>query len=429
MVKIKFFDILFGKSIKEERVPAIELKEWLEYYSAKKLKSINKGINDASLKFNTQLQTAKELLGELENSELMNKEITPREIHLMQGNRESYIKKLNLFLDENNFPDKDFQVITEFCQNFHGHMDVLNSGTHRSYYILKNFFDKEMVAIAQCLKTCEDLVLRAEEILESSEVGHINALNKKTYELNEAIIKSDALKKQLSDHQEKMREVSDKRTQVKDKMESMGTSSEYKDFNDNIQEKEHNLKNRAKIADELSLIFSEIRTAAISFQKSEGVSQILEDYLDRPVDAIIKDDNYDILHKLSEIRAKIKDKTLEVNDKKKNKILAAIDKVDREFLLSKRAELKNIDARLKEINTTLEKASVSMNFKELEYQLEHFNAKMENMEKEISALVKAEKSLEIEKQMDSLERQIFEITGVQVTIAVQNSDEDKAEVD
>ena len=60
-----------------------------------------------------------EHLSKLGKEELHNPNITEREIHLMEGNRDSYIQHHTLFIQQSVVPEKlDYRNTSTFCENF-----------------------------------------------------------------------------------------------------------------------------------------------------------------------------------------------------------------------------------------------------------------------------------------------------------------------
>mgnify|MGYP006307808035 CR=1 FL=1 len=98
MVKVSFLKKLFNLEPKEVTIPDIELQDWLEEYSKEKFEKENNKIENYLTKFVDEISKTLDNLEKLKDEELMNKKIPPREIHLMRGNRKTYIEKTKLFL-------------------------------------------------------------------------------------------------------------------------------------------------------------------------------------------------------------------------------------------------------------------------------------------------------------------------------------------
>ena len=91
-----FLEKIFGKKTEHVEIDKIELKEWLD--SKKLLTEIDHEINkrlEGIKKIKSELNKK---LEDLELAKLINPDIPKREKQIMQGNRDNYIRKTQLFL-------------------------------------------------------------------------------------------------------------------------------------------------------------------------------------------------------------------------------------------------------------------------------------------------------------------------------------------
>lgn len=417
MVKIDFLNKLFKKKPQEINIPAIELKEWLDNFSKEKFERLNENIQDNLAKFEEQASKTRELLSELDNAELLNKKISQRELHLMNGNRSTYIKKVTGFLDSLDIKgssDKNHKEIIEFCEEFEDKLDELNNSSRRSYYILKEFFESEMVKIAYSIKTLESTLVKIKELLNSKEIKEINSLYSKIHNLNEDIIKNETINNELSELKNQLNQTKEKKAITQDKLNGLKLSKEFKDFNDLKQQHESIILKIKEHESEIKTIFLNIDRALRKYKRSSLHEKLIDKYMENASAALLIDKDLEIINVLEKLKDSVEKEHVEL--KNKEKTVKNLNKITSEFLINKRDEINRINELKKDLNSKIEKISVSMDFKEAEYQLEHFENKISNFENEIDSAVKKQNSLNIELKKEQLQNQLYNITETKIII-------------
>ncbi|MBN2423172.1 hypothetical protein JXB41_08165 [Candidatus Woesearchaeota archaeon] len=408
---------MFKKKPQEINIPAIELKEWLDNFSKEKFERLNENIQDNLAKFEEQASKTRELLSELDNAELLNKKISQRELHLMNGNRSTYIKKVTGFLDSLDIKgssDKNHKEIIEFCEEFEDKLDELNNSSRRSYYILKEFFESEMVKIAYSIKTLESTLVKIKELLNSKEIKEINSLYSKIHNLNEDIIKNETINNELSELKNQLNQTKEKKAITQDKLNGLKLSKEFKDFNDLKQQHESIILKIKEHESEIKTIFLNIDRALRKYKRSSLHEKLIDKYMENASAALLIDKDLEIINVLEKLKDSVEKEHVEL--KNKEKTVKNLNKITSEFLINKRDEINRINELKKDLNSKIEKISVSMDFKEAEYQLEHFENKISNFENEIDSAVKKQNSLNIELKKEQLQNQLYNITETKIII-------------
>ncbi|MBD3204467.1 hypothetical protein GF327_09325 [Candidatus Woesearchaeota archaeon] len=415
MVKVDFIKKLFMIEQRKEIVPAIELEDWLDEYKKKEFGNIYDNIDKKLEQIKQTINDIREELEILKSLELENKDISPREKHVMQGNRKSYILKTTHFLDSIELPEEEYEKILKFSKDFEKKLDQLNNQTRRSYYILRNFFDDNMTDIAEKLKSLSDNILRLREIVLTKEIRLINGLKSKIHELNDNIIRKNSVNKDILNKKKELEEIKGKKKSLEYKLESLKHSKEYRKFQKLNKQREIILKEISNTQKKVKNDFFRLQRPLKKFEKATG-NDLIEKYLDDAPDELVRDKNFRIASILDNLRKAIKNETFKLKNPKK--FLQELDKLNRESLERDRKSLISLSEEKKDINTRLEKITVTMDYKEVEYQLEHFEEKKKDAEKKLNELISLRDSLDISEKKENLENQIFEITGVKVIIEI-----------
>jgi predicted nucleic acid-binding Zn-ribbon protein len=414
VIKISFIKKIFNFKPKQEEIPAIELKEWLDSYSQDKFERINNKIRNYSEKFRDKISEVKDLLNNLRETELLNKNISPREIHVMRGNREAYINKVSNFINSIEIPEKEYNEILKFCKSFEEKLDELNKSSRRSYYILKNFFNTEMLDIAQGIKNLEDIVIKSRETLMSKQVRLINALNNKIHDLNSCLIKKNSLEKEISQLETELERLHNKKDNLHEKVNNIKESNDFMDFKKLKNKKEslnHKINNLEK---EINNLFFSINRLLKKFHRKTLNQELIQDYLENSSDALLEDKNIGIIKELNKMKELIEKD--EIKLKNKDKFLEKLEKITEKFLKQKRKEILENKEKINKINSKIEKITITMDYKELEYQIDHFSEKIKKIEQEKKEKNKQLEELNIDSKIEKLETLIYEITNVKVNI-------------
>ena len=185
---------LFGnkKEIDTVYVELGKLSLWFDEKTEPLLENIK---DDIQAKFNEiriNCERARESSRALANTMLRNDKIPERAIQVMQGNREAYIKSVNLFLDQIKTPSSiNMGLINDFLSRFEENLNYFTKTSSRSYYVLQEFFRDESGAIAQYIKKVDFL---ARSIFDN-DYRKINAVSQKIEEIDSFL----ALRKKAGD--------------------------------------------------------------------------------------------------------------------------------------------------------------------------------------------------------------------------------------
>jgi hypothetical protein len=412
VVNIKFLEKLFNTK-KEAQIPAIELQEWFENQSEDNLKKIDENIDSSFNEVENIKQNIITHLKELEKSELMNPDvIQSREKHMMQGNREAYIRKMNNFLDSLTIPELTYDSALEFSQSLEEKLDTLSQNTQRSFYILKNFFDDVLSKITKELKELENTGKYIIKIVTEDEVKKILDTIDSIKDFNERLHNKEKIETKLDEMNVELVEKENKKEETKEKIEKLKSSESFIEYNNLIIKESNANKKINKIKTDILQVISPFEKSLRKFQRESVKEEIIKAYLNNPSKALLQDKDIDILNILKNLKIWLNKEDI----KSKEKIIKKIDSLNYKIFLDLAENLVRSEKEAESIKNSVKANPSDMNFKELAYQIEHFDSKIKTLKSEIKKSETELNSLKIKSKKEKLESEIFEFSGTELTI-------------
>ena len=407
---------LFGnkKEIDTVYVELGKLSLWFDEKTEPLLENIK---DDIQAKFNEiriNCERARESSRALANTMLRNDKIPERAIQVMQGNREAYIKSVNLFLDQIKTPSSiNMGLINDFLSRFEENLNYFTKTSSRSYYVLQEFFRDESGAIAQYIKKVDFL---ARSIFDN-DYRKINAVSQKIEEIDSFL----ALRKKAGDliEEEKTNysSINAMKKETMDKMEKLEQSRDYRELQELGKEKDRISKEIRDNEAELISLFSPIEKSMKKYEKITLYGAgILRDYIDSPLHGLMKDDGLNITEVLAKMREAVESNQLDLNDKKKERTIEALGMVSKERLQQiAKKHYEHVDSmeklkRREGINTAAQKLN------ELNYKLSHLDNQLERSRSTIEKISKQMERTDIKKMISEIEKDVEDLLSVRLRV-------------
>ncbi len=409
-----FLDNIFGREPKEKTIKSIELKEWLEEIAPEVLEEFNKDIKEIYSDIEKTKAELHEKIDVLEDAELVNKNIPDREIHIMEGNRENYIKRTYHFIEDLRLPEQHYDEIEEFCKDFTNLLDKFNKNTGKAYYVLKNFYNKEMQDIASQLKNIETYVDELQEIVQSKSIKQYQNLFIEIRKLNEAIVESDKLTHEINSVKGEMEETKRKKDHLKEKMSELKESDDFSQFNKIEKERKEVDEETSKLNERILSKFKGIERYLKKEAHGTKKEEFVNTYIRNPLESVEDDANLDIVDVLQRLRKSLRD--IELKKKEEDKIKKVIDGLDKKHLTSVQEKIGKLKKKKSKLNEKVKKKTVMVDYKDYEYRIEHAEEKIERLEGEIKVKKAMFEDLKLSNKIERLEVQLSEFSGYEVEI-------------
>ena len=339
----------------KESINFNEIENWLKNKS-ENIETINKEkTEDIKQNIAEEIEKTKENLTNLENAELRNKNISEKELQFMQGNREAYVKRTNLFLSNINIDSIDFQ-------DFETQISGFSKSTIRPYSILQNFFANESSMIV-------------------SNIRNINSM------MNE--LKTAAYRNELEKNKNNLKEKQQYIDELNEKIKIIKKGKEFRALQKDKEKREQIISQIKQLKEKLYNNFSIIEKSMKKYSRISLDEKQVNEYIATPFKALLKDNELEIIEILSKLRQNIEQNKIELKDKKQEKTLETINNLNKEFFENILANYYQLDKELDNINQII-------NTNDISFVLEKQNKALENLNSEIEKIKNMVNNNEIE---------------------------------
>jgi DNA repair exonuclease SbcCD ATPase subunit len=331
------------------------------------------------------LDEMSETCTELENAELHNKNIPPRAITIMEGNRKAYIHRTRYFMDnikklfagisETNNSENIIKKIIDMREI----LEEYTKATQKSYFVLQEFFANESSQVASKIKQINSLSTELEKKIKNSDthklqeismlLEKIKNLNEKNKELNQ---EKKNLEKNLAEENKKIRQLNEKISEIKNSEDFRKLSESDKNLNEAKEKKK-------QLSDEIAYKISPLSRALRKFAKISLDENKVNFLISDSFNAIASIETEKLVDLFSELSKNIEKEKLGLKEKVREKYISIISEFDKEFIETFKKKIKTIDSRIKELSLEINKSHVWKNIEDLKNKIE----KMENFAAQI----------------------------------------------
>lgn len=326
----KFIKKFFKEEKLIETIDLANIDAWFDNKSNVVFYKLNSEVTTFNIRIKSVVIKLKRELENLKNAKLKNPNIQQRMIDIMSGNRESYIRKNQTFLDSLNLP-KDYTDVDLFLDETESSLENLHNSTQKSYTVLNEFFEHEAYKVASNVKKVDLLVKELKNTLNKYSLRKINQLQRDIANLKLKI----GLEKEIKEKIKKVEEYSNDLNKLKEKaiidIEDFKKTSEYGEFNKLKQDKELLLKKEEKNNSEIIHFFSVIQHPLKKYSRLTLDENLIQLYLKNPIKALNSDPNLKIMDILKKMKASIELKKVQLKNSKKERTIQHIQKVDIKF--------------------------------------------------------------------------------------------------
>lgn len=406
---------------KEVEISLQELEEWFKEKSKPMMENIRQQTESMLMRIAEEVQRARYSIEILENAKLQNPNIPFKAKQYMEGNRKAYIRAVNSFLGHLEINNKDYYYLLDFCKLFDEMINDLNKGTLRSYTILQEFFANETGRIAQNLKNFDVLFKELKSTLNNKNMVEINNAIENVQRLEARRKQKINLDMDLKSAEAAFMIANNEKDSLMADIEKFNKSDEHKNFISLNEQKKtkarefYNDENR--ILQSFAVLERPLRKYShVAFEHEE----LVLDYLKQTIDTLVNDKELKIVEILKSMEKSLKDGKINVDERKREKSIEEISKLDREFLEQFTKKYFSFKSEMGELDKRIDATGVAEKLRMLNKQLEEANIRIEKNNEEFSKLknesAKAMASLESLKA--EIENSAMEIFNEAVRIAI-----------
>ena len=406
------------EEVEKESISVDELSNWFDNKSKGIFRDLDFMIDDLRNKIKEETAETKDNLAILGSASLHNPKITVREIQFMEGNRKAYILAVNSFLRGIDLDKSDYSALLEFCENFNFKLVQFSRSTIRPYHILKEFFANEGKSVSINIKNLESFVVELKKSIENAGIGKINNIKNEIIDLNKRIKQKESLSQRLNDKVGIRAGLIKNRESLEKELNELIKSKEYKKLQELKADKEIISTSIKEHNSKLHHAFSVMERP---FRKLSRVvmedNVLLDNYIENPVKALAEDTSLRIRALLNKLENNLNNLTLELKDKKREKVLETVNGLTDEFLREFVNKHKELNDKLKNLEKEIYENETFKMFNKLNYELSNIKDNLEKIDSEIEAEGKELEKINIEEMKNNLERVIKELLRVEAIIS------------
>ncbi len=381
---VNFLRRIFAEeSPKEETVFIRELPKWFK----EKTKPIYESTSTELTKRKDEIFKVKEKvkadLKKLGEAKLKNKNIPERAIQILNGNRDSYIKKIQVFFDYLNPQLDSLDEALQFCEKTNKELDHLNSSTSKSYYVLQEFMANESREVAFSLKSIHKILEDIRKLIMEGDIDWIRDLEAEMSNLDKGLNQKKQMSAVIHALKETSKSLDAEKKGCQQNLDQVVATPEYKSYVSVVETRTQLKKLLEKQGLMLRTQFTAIDHALKKYQRMSMDEQLVKDYLENPLSAVLQDTQHKIVQVLTNLRKNIESDTLALKDTKKIKSLEALKILNNEFFIKFTDDYNKLQKDLKDINEKLTKFTVASAVAKLNAQIDDVKAKIAETEKKI----------------------------------------------
>jgi len=399
----------------EEEIESVSFNNIKDFFN-EKAKDISNdletAIKDVKEKIELEIYRTKKNIETLEKAELRNPNVPMKAKQFLKGNKEAYIKAVNLLIEKIESNINNLQSLSE---NFD--LSKFAKSTQKAYQVLQEFHANESRDIAINIRSLESHIKNIKKLAEERNLSLIK-------ELKELIISSEHKKQEKSDLKKEYNEKQSEKDELIKKIENLKKlisdlkeSNEYQEFLSLIALRKKSINELDKLKDSLLQSFAIINTGLRKYARITVKDvMLLEDYIKEPIATLIKDESLKILEILESARKSIINNAIDFKDKKKDKTLHELEKFTKEFLTNFKEEKSSLEKKITEFEKSINENNSKNKSEELHKKLEETEELLKNVETKLEFLEKEIQKIDLEKLKKEIEKNMKKAFDINVSI-------------
>lgn len=353
------------QAVLQEKVYLGDLSPWYESKQEPIKAKLANEMSRAKQNISYIIKHAGEKIDALQNAVPPNPNITPREKHFLQGNKEAYTKKINSFLEElkQELPE-EAEELNGFIKDFRMKMYELAQGVARPMQILNEFLSHETREVALPLGQIEKEIQILEEEYQKTSLAQAERTKKQITELQNQAQRKNEL---IIEINTAIAEINALKQQNKELAEEITLLQNDKKLGSAKQQKEQITGRISQMKQEMLGTFSAIESAMKKYAHTAYKhKELAAKYIESPIDALMLDFKMEIMEILDEIKRQAEHNKIDMKDKKIRKTLQEISKITPEMLGEFLREYGQLSKDEKEMQDKISKMDVSIALSEKE---------------------------------------------------------------
>jgi len=414
----KLFSGLEEEEVKGEELKVEELESWFKLKTDEIFNDLDVKVKDIKGRVKKEVVKTKDNLAILGAAGLHNPKISVKENQFMEGNRKAYILAVNNFLRGIELEKDDYASLLGFCDDFSEKLNKFGKSTVRPYHILQQFFSHESRNIAINIKNLDGSIKQLKGDIENANISKIYKIKGGIVELNNNIKQRREFERVLEDKEKIKDSLVRRKVDVEKELEKLIKSKEYNHLNELKVNKETVLvsvrEHNAKVIHAFSVMERPLRKLQ-RMVLQEG--EILKKYIENPVKALVNDGKLEIFGLLRKLEKNINNYTLDLKDKKREKVLETVKGLTEEFLREFVKKHNELNGKLENLEKDIGENEALKEENKLNYELSNVRDNLGKVNNEILSDEQELSKVNIKEMKGNLEKGINGLLHMDVVIS------------
>lgn len=413
----EFIKNFFKKEVIEKEDVSIKaLEKWFDSKVNVLREDFSPVVDNTKSEIEERIKKVKEALKELETAKLKNPDIPGRALNFMEGNRKTYVKRVNDFLDKIKL-DK-IKSTEEFVKEFNQNIVTFGKLSARPYQIMQEFFGEESGIIAVGIRDINNSVSQMKESMEKLKMNIIEYAREQIKSLMRDIDLRKAISSGLEQLKQDFEELKGEKKKFEEKIKELKSSEENKSLTDFLENKkgieEHIEEKKQKIRHSFHVIEAGMKKLErIVYENSDLVKK----YIEKPVKTLLADNELGIINLLSKMKENLASGAIELKESKKQRILSEIENMGKDLFNDFLENHKNMKEKLSQINEKILENEIGDEISDFEKKLLDIDNKITDLSSKISESKEKIEKINIVQVKDNLSKQIKKVLDLEITIS------------
>jgi len=416
---LKFFKKFFKtEEVVKEEVNLEKLSEWFNDQAKLIYSDLDIKINEIKDKIKSLIEKTSNDLEILRDATLRNPNIPVRAKQFMEGNRAAYIKRVISFLDRIDIDERNYESLMEFSNLFDEVIKSFTKSTEKPYHVLQEFFANEAKDIAIDIKELEKQVKKLKDVIVDAGIDRAEHVKADIQRLCNKKKRRFDLKERLDSFAIEREKLEAAKKETEEEIHRIKESDDYLDIKGMevmLKKTEQRLSDHINI---LNQIFSVLEHSLKKFLRITFKDEdLLRIYVEKPITGLRSDSELKILELLENMRQNIINNKIELKDKKKERTLNEISRLDKEYLAEFLEEYARLNTEVKRIKAKLDGSEVLKKLTTLEADLGELSTKITGLDFKVKGSKDELNKIDIDKLRKELEEKIKNLIKVELVIS------------
>lgn len=367
-------------------IPVQDIENWINQQSSEAVVVLDKKLEEVYSQLVQEISSLKQNIINLQQAQLMNENIVVKAKQIMEGNRETYIKRLEQFISKLDVTNRGYFSAKNLMNSFETELALFLEATPKNYYVLQEFFAHEAKAITNNIQNIGKEIIMMKGLVQESNIDELYAaklLLKEISDKKKLIKEKEAL---INQKKKEIHELLSSREKVEQKLESLKRSEVFAEFNSLTQKREQVLKAINDIDKSLFEKFSVLDRPLRKYAHEGSHEQLIAKYLVHAATALVEDEQFELLIVLEKVRTAVEKDEVMLKDKQKEKVLDIIKTLNHDELSTIKKQYLNLRAEKIDFDKRIKVSSLQQEYNELRYKIEHYLNKSKRLIEEINEL-------------------------------------------